>query len=100
MALSASGRAGRLVLSERDIQRLADAVLSGAAPSDGIVARADRLGNSNGRLDLGDLRAATQHRLGADVVQAVGEGLAITLPLTGKLRDGTPFVAEDAIIIP
>lgn len=100
VALNVSGRTGRLALSEREIQQLADAVLSGVATSDGIVARADRLGNSNGRLDLGDLRAATQHRLGAEVAQVADDGVAVTLPLTGTLLDGTPFVAEDAIIIP
>lgn len=102
LAMGVSAQTGDVALSPPEVRQLAEAVLAGSQLPAGVAARADRIGNRNGRLDLGDLRAAaTASRLDAGgPLLAKTEGIAVTLPLTGAMIDGTPFVAEDAIIVP
>lgn len=97
-----AGPAPRVTVWSSSRRGPAEAVLAGSQLPAGVADRADRIGNRNGRLDLGDLRAAaTATRLDAGgPLLAKTEGIAVTLPLTGAMIDGTPFVAEDAIIVP
>jgi hypothetical protein len=87
------------------LSSLANAVLGGAPMDPALAANADLLGNGNGRLDLGDLRAAAVARLsgtGSSIPSAAppsGE-VGVTLPLIGTMKDGTRFMAEDSIVVP
>jgi len=100
---------------------VAAALWSGGAKDE--VLAMDRAGNGNGRLDVGDLRAAVQGTEGGQVVLAgkkekkgkdggmdvsgdrgdAGKdgmkGTPHTLILTGSLTDGTPIWAEASVLI-
>lgn len=111
IARSAGGAAASVAASVRDevwgADVLAKAVLQqGAAVSDAHRRRADDVGNRNEKLDVGDLRAAWLAKSGstapadAPIAADVGPvvpGSGTMLPLTGRLVDTTPFMAEAPI---
>jgi hypothetical protein len=92
-------------ITGREADALAAAILVNAEVSEELSAKADRLGNGNGRLDLGDLRAAFSAGTagqGGDrpaLAPPSANAKSIMLPLTGVMKDGTPFVAEDAVLV-
>jgi hypothetical protein len=92
---------------------VARALLTGRALTDAEARAVDR--NGNGRVDIGDLRALMQRTtVEADLSAALGgpaaapgggsggggpSGTTLTLVLTGLLRNGIPFMGENALII-
>lgn len=92
-----------------DVADLAKAVLDGSTElSTTQREQADRRGNRNEMLDLGDLRASvlgTSSSAGGAVDVASSSsakgppGTPVVLPLTGHLQDGTPFMGEASIIV-
>jgi hypothetical protein len=100
VAVVAAQSAGE-TLSAVEIDRLAAAMLEDAELSDDLRSRADELGNGNGRLDVGDLRAALVGSASGpgDPAAAPPVESEVTLPLTGFMSDETPFVAEDAVFV-
>lgn len=94
-------------------QQVADALFGGVTSGKEAMAM-DRAGNGNGRLDLGDLRAAALGARSAAPPASAGAaaGLAsaakgnssastgaYTLVLNGNLKDGTEFWGEDSVTV-
>lgn len=92
----------KVVFAPFDVARL---LLTASGTSDERLAM-DRAGNGNGRLDVGDLRAAalaggqiTAQAKGGNAFGAGAPPEDFTLVLTGNLGDGTPFWAEDHAVV-
>ena len=104
--LLASTRPGVEIQPPLDAGVLARALL-GAGTLGAVEAKvADR--NGNGIIDIGDLRAVVQTPVisAADVLAAPlaapgggPPGTTLVLVLTGRMRNGTPFMGENALII-
>jgi hypothetical protein len=111
--LNGGGATGGVVASRAapDVTLVASAVLSLRRTDDSLAVAADELGNRNGRLDLGDLRALlfgagpdaadSTATAGTPPVQAAGAAgeRVETLVLLGSWTDGTPFMAEASITV-
>jgi len=95
-----------------DPEVVAHALLGGLSLSAAQAQAADR--NGNGRVDIGDLRALIQRTpVAIDLASALGgpaaapgggggggpSGTNLTVVLTGVLRNGTPFMGENALIV-
>ena len=95
-----------------DPEIVAHALLGGPSLTAAQAQAADR--NSNGRVDIGDLRALIQRTTVAiDLGTALGgpaaapgggggsgpSGTSLTVVLTGMLRNGTPFMGENALTV-
>jgi hypothetical protein len=102
----------RIQVQVPDTVAVAAAVLGRRGALSEVDAQAaDLLGNGNGRLDVGDLRAvllAARGTPGGISLAGGGgggggnqsvTGTNVALPLTGNLRTGTLFMGEDVVVV-